>query len=97
MEYKPLKELANDEDACRQIFDLVTGEDAYFGCIKKVDEHPFFVIWEYKPSYYDDSEPLHHVFIHEDGSIYWMKGEMMLNDFSMFKLVDLIRSLGYSA
>lgn len=99
MEYKPLMSLEEDPIACCQIFEHIVGDEIEYGCVKKVqvNNHEWLILWEFKPNYYDDAEPLHHVYIHHDGGITWMKGEMVIHDYNVFSLVDFIRSLGYSA
>lgn len=94
--YKPLSELHLDREACLKIWEHVVGFDAEPGVIKDAKEYEFFTLWEFKPSYYDDTEPLHHIHIHYNGTVNWMKGEMTI-EFNPFSLVALIQSLGYSA
>lgn len=95
--YKPLNELHKDIEACRKVFEFIVGGDVEFGEVRYSNDNSFTVLYEFKPGYYGDAEPMHEIIIHKNASILWMKGEMAISDYNVFALSDFIRSLGYSA
>lgn len=93
MQYKLLTELKNDESACKAIFDLVTTGcgPTEFGYVED-SELGYITLWE---KY--GSGTTRHIHISDDGSIEHYYGDGIEPFGNVFKLVDQIRTLGYSA
>ncbi|UTM21810.1 MULTISPECIES: hypothetical protein [Dyadobacter] len=93
MQYIPLTQLRNDESACKAIFELVTAGcgPTEFGYVED-SELGYITLWE---KY--GSGSTRHIHISNDGSIEHYFGDELEPVGNVFKLVDQIRMLGYSA
>lgn len=97
MEYKPLSELAKDEESCGKLFKLAF--PAPLSRVESVHENEFAIMIEGDNG--DMNPDYARLEIHFDGSVYCCisvrSSEIDIGINSIFKFVDTCRSLGYSA
>jgi len=87
--YLSLEELANDPESIEKIFNFVMSiaECASYGNYEKKDDHIVIA-----PKGEDQTR----LIISNDGQIVIMEGEEFMSVPNIFKVIDFIRSLGYS-